>query len=61
MSTAVNTHPFDAAKQAGREPYKVADINLADFGRREIELAQHEMPDSRLSFEPWALHDRPRG
>lgn len=25
-------------------PYKVADISLADFGRREIELAEKEMP-----------------
>ena len=25
-------------------PYKVADINLADFGRKEIELAEIEMP-----------------
>ncbi|MGH9060621.1 MAG: adenosylhomocysteinase, partial [Acidimicrobiales bacterium] len=25
-------------------PYRVADIGLADFGRREIELAQVEMP-----------------
>ncbi|MDR0976919.1 MAG: adenosylhomocysteinase [Prevotellaceae bacterium] len=25
-------------------PYKVADISLADFGRKEIELAEHEMP-----------------
>jgi adenosylhomocysteinase len=25
-------------------PYKVADLSLADFGRREIELAQVEMP-----------------
>ena len=24
--------------------YKVADMSLADFGRREIEIAQHEMP-----------------
>ncbi|MCC8144957.1 MAG: adenosylhomocysteinase [Bacteroidales bacterium] len=24
--------------------YKVADISLADFGRKEIEIAQHEMP-----------------
>ncbi len=24
--------------------YKVADINLADFGRREIEISEHEMP-----------------
>ncbi|MFL5856005.1 MAG: adenosylhomocysteinase [Solirubrobacteraceae bacterium] len=26
------------------EDFKVADIGLADFGRREIELAEHEMP-----------------
>jgi len=26
------------------EPYKVADIKLADFGRKEIELAEFEMP-----------------
>jgi len=24
--------------------YKVADISLADFGRREISLAENEMP-----------------
>ena len=27
-----------------RVAFKVADLNLADFGRREIELAEHEMP-----------------
>ncbi|MFZ6036764.1 MAG: adenosylhomocysteinase [Bacteroidota bacterium] len=25
-------------------PYKVADLSLADFGRKEIEIAEHEMP-----------------
>ena len=25
-------------------PYKVADMSLADFGRKEIEIAEHEMP-----------------
>ena len=24
--------------------YKVADLGLADWGRREIKLAEHEMP-----------------
>ncbi|HEV2361009.1 MAG TPA: adenosylhomocysteinase, partial [Acidimicrobiales bacterium] len=24
--------------------FKVADLSLADFGRKEIELAEHEMP-----------------
>jgi adenosylhomocysteinase len=26
------------------EPFKVADLKLADFGRKEIQLAEHEMP-----------------
>ena len=25
-------------------PYKVADIGLADFGHKEIRIAEHEMP-----------------
>lgn len=29
---------------AGSEDYKVADISLADFGRREIAIAESEMP-----------------
>lgn len=31
-------------KLFSRLPYKVADISLADFGRKEIELAEKEMP-----------------
>ena len=27
--------------------YKVADLSLADFGRKEIHLAEHEMPGLR--------------
>jgi adenosylhomocysteinase len=38
------TNPFAAAREAGREPFRVRDLNLADAGRREIELAEHEMP-----------------
>jgi adenosylhomocysteinase len=37
-------HPFAAAKKAGRQPFKVADLSLAEFGRKEIRLAEHEMP-----------------
>jgi adenosylhomocysteinase len=33
---------FDVAD--GRLPYKVKDISLAEFGRNEIRLAEHEMP-----------------
>src|SRR5690606_7852377 len=45
MSTAVKeVHAFEAAAKAGREPYKVKDLSLAEFGRNEIRLAEHEMP-----------------
>jgi adenosylhomocysteinase len=37
-------HSFDAAKAAGREPFKVKDLSLAEFGRKEIRLAEQEMP-----------------
>src|SRR4029078_5996711 len=36
--------PFAAAKAAGREPFKVRDLAQADFGRKEIRLAEQEMP-----------------
>ncbi len=43
---AVSTerHAFDAAARADRVPYKVADLSLAEHGRKEIHLAEHEMP-----------------
>src|SRR5262245_13822164 len=45
MSTAVRElHAFEAARKAGREPFKVKDLALADFGRKEIRLAEQEMP-----------------
>src|SRR4026207_472557 len=45
MSTAVREmHAFDAAVKAGREPFKVKDLSLAEFGRKEIRLAEQEMP-----------------
>ena len=45
MATAVKeVHAFDLAKKAGREPFKVKDLGLAEFGRNEIRLAEHEMP-----------------
>ncbi len=45
MNVATTTaHAFDAAVKAGREPFKVKDLSLADFGRKEIRLAEHEMP-----------------
>ena len=46
MSSAATRemHAFEAARKAGREPYKVKDLGLAEFGRKEIRLAEHEMP-----------------
>ena len=45
MSTAVREmHAFEAARKAGREPYKVKDLSLAEYGRKEIRLAEQEMP-----------------
>ena len=35
-------------------PFKVADLSLADFGRREIRLAEHEMPGLMAVRAEWA-------
>ena len=37
-------HPFAAARAAGREPFKVKDLAQAEYGRKEIRLAEQEMP-----------------
>src|SRR5215216_1902699 len=45
MSTAVREmHAFEAAVKVGRVPYKVKDLSLAEFGRKEMRLAEQEMP-----------------
>jgi adenosylhomocysteinase len=46
MSTvlAEKMHAFEAADKVGRPPFRVADLSLAEWGRKEIELAEHEMP-----------------
>jgi adenosylhomocysteinase len=45
MATAVEkVHPFAAAKALGRDPFKVKDLSQAEFGRKEIRLAEQEMP-----------------
>ncbi len=41
MTTTENTLRADVANDI---EYKVADLSLADFGRKEIRLAEHEMP-----------------
>ena len=46
MATVIerHMHPFTAAKAAGRLPYKVKDLAEAEFGRKEMRLAEQEMP-----------------
>src|SRR5438067_9124944 len=45
MSTVTEKmHPFAAAKAVGREPFKVKDLSLAEYGRKEMRLAEQEMP-----------------
>src|SRR3954471_22314568 len=46
MATVIEKkqHAFEAAKAAGRVPYKVADLDQAEFGRKEMNLAEQEMP-----------------
>jgi adenosylhomocysteinase len=55
MSTVLESvHPFAAAEEAGRPPFKVADLSLAEFGRKEIELAEQEMPGLMALREEYA-------
>jgi adenosylhomocysteinase len=42
MSTTPTQEPLATA--AGRPPFKVRDLALAEWGRKEIRLAEHEMP-----------------
>jgi adenosylhomocysteinase len=41
---APSIHAFELARAVGREPFKVKDLSLAEFGRNEIRLAEFEMP-----------------
>ena len=43
-ATTERIHAFDEARKAAREPFKVKDLSLAEFGRKEIRLAEQEMP-----------------
>lgn len=42
-------------------PYKVADIGLADFGRKEIEIAEKEMPGLMSIRKKWAAEKPLKG
>src|SRR4051795_13161681 len=42
MTASTGTRPLTTP--TGEADYKVADLSLAGFGRKEIQLAEHEMP-----------------
>src|SRR6188474_3374392 len=44
MPATKPTTAFSDAVRNGRVPFKVADLSLAEFGRREMRLAEQEMP-----------------
>ncbi|HVS02538.1 MAG TPA: adenosylhomocysteinase [Thermoanaerobaculia bacterium] len=44
VATTDRIHPFVAAERVGRPPFRVADLSLAEHGRKEIRLAEDEMP-----------------
>jgi adenosylhomocysteinase len=50
-----------AAATTTAHDYKVADIGLAAFGRKEIELAEHEMPGLMKTREEYAASQPLRG
>jgi adenosylhomocysteinase len=52
---------MEATTAARTEDYRVADISLADFGRKEIRLAQHEMPGLMRMREEFAAQQPLKG
>ena len=44
MSTTITAPMPSISKTRALKDYKVKDISLADFGRKEITIAEHEMP-----------------
>src|SRR6187397_889237 len=47
-------HAFEAAAHAARPPFKVADLKLADWGRKQLRLAEQEMPGLMALRERYA-------
>jgi adenosylhomocysteinase len=58
MTTTTNSPP---PAGAGDPDFKVADLALAEFGRKEIELAEHEMPGLMALRERYGAEKPLRG
>ena len=54
MSTMMAPEGTDTGAGADRPAYRVRDLGLAEFGRKEIELAEHEMPGLMAIRERYA-------
>src|SRR5262245_16209406 len=52
--TTTRTPKAGASSHDLKDDFKVADLSLADFGRKEIELAEHEMPGLMALRERYA-------
>ncbi|MEJ2540442.1 MAG: adenosylhomocysteinase [Gemmatimonadota bacterium] len=52
-ATAVLTEADKNATGLGRPPYKVRDLSLAEWGRKEIRLAEQEMPGLMAARREW--------
>src|SRR5918995_4869322 len=55
------TTTTDSSADAGAPDFRVADLSLADFGRKEIELAEHEMPGLMALRERYGAEKPLRG
>ena len=55
---SISIHRYTSKMSAPAQKFKVADISLAAFGRREIELAENEMPGLMATREKYA-QDQP--
>src|SRR6186713_2757527 len=52
---------MEATTAARTDDFKVADLSLADFGRKEIRLAEHEMPGLMRTREEFAAQQPLKG
>ena len=61
MSVAIaeQTHPFVVTREAGREPFKVADLSLAERGRKVtvLEEGPHLAPQMAIPRRWRTLHE----
>jgi adenosylhomocysteinase len=61
FTTPQYLHPSIMTQEKNKLPYKVADIKLAEWGRKEIELAEREMPGLMAIRKKYAATQPLRG